>query len=332
MATSLKGLSRDPELFTAGHRACSGCGFPQAIRLVLKAAEHPVVASSATGCLEVTSTVYPFTSWRSSFIHSAFENAAATISGIEAAYRALTRFGRPPRKIEFIAFAGDGGSYDIGLQALSGALERGHDFLFVCYDNEAYANTGVQRSGATPRAAATTTTPSGRESYGKVQERKNLTAIVAAHGIPYVAQASIAHWRDLVVKTKKALAVEGPAFINILAPCRLSWATPPEETVDLVFHAVDCCYWPLYEVENGRWKLSLKPKRKRTYVDWLRRQGRFQHLFRNGNEEFLQELEAEVDRRWHELLARCGEAAWSDGAGDGRGRGDGAASEAQDQG
>lgn len=304
---SLKELARRPELFTPGHRACSGCGFPQAVRLVLKAAKNPVVAAVATGCLEVTSTIYPFSSWGCSFIHTAFGNVASTMSGVESAYRVLERFGRNGVKRDFVAFGGDGGSYDIGLQALSGALERGHNFLYVCYDNQGYANTGIQRSGATPRGATTTTTPSGKEQPGKLQPRKDLTAIVAAHGIPYVAQTSIAHWRDLVVKAGKGFRADGPAFLNVLAPCRLIWSTPPEETVDLTRHAVDCCFWPLYEVVDGRWKLTLKPKRKRTYKEWLRRQGRFQHLFREENAGLLEELESEVERKWHELLVRCGE-------------------------
>ncbi|MGI6037360.1 MAG: thiamine pyrophosphate-dependent enzyme [Limnochordia bacterium] len=303
--TTLKELARRPELFTAGHRACAGCGFPQAVRLVLKAAKNPLVVGAATGCLEVTSTIYPYTAWGCSFIHNAFENAAATVSGVEAAYRVLRRRGRVKAKFDFIAFGGDGGTYDIGLQSLSGAMERGHNMLYVCYDNQAYANTGIQRSGATPKGASTTTTPAGRVLDGKPQARKDLTAIMAAHNLPYVAQASVAHWKDLVRKTEKALAVEGPAFINVMAPCRLSWATPPEDTIDLVKHAVDSCFWPLYEVENGHWKLSYKPRERKSYVDWLRRQGRFRHLFQPGKEELLETLEAEVEERWQVLLERC---------------------------
>jgi pyruvate ferredoxin oxidoreductase beta subunit len=301
--TTLKELATKGELFSAGHRACAGCGFPQTVRLVLKAAERPVVAAVATGCLEVTSTIYPYTSWGCSFIHNAFENAAATISGVEAAYRALKRKGMEG-EFDFIAFGGDGGTYDIGFQSLSGAMERGHNILYVCYDNQAYANTGIQRSGATPRGASTTTTPAGRALDGKPQARKDLTAIMAAHNIPYVAQAAVAHWKDLVTKVQKALAVDGPAFINVLAPCRLSWAIPPEDTIDVVRHAVDCCFWPLYEVEEGRWRLTYRPRERKSYVDWLRRQGRFRHLFQPGREELLKELEREVEERWQALLAR----------------------------
>jgi len=304
---TVKDLEKRPELFNPGHRACAGCGFPQAVRLVLKASKNPVVVSVATGCLEVTTTVFPQTSWGCSYIHNAFENAAATISGVEAAYRGLKRFGHlTDQKFHFIAFGGDGGTYDIGFQALSGALERGHNFLYVCYDNEAYANTGIQRSGATPKGASTTTTPAGKIGSGKNQFRKDLTAIAAAHRIPYAAQGSITHWKDLVAKAEKGLDVEGPAFLNILAPCRLSWGTAPEETIDLVRHAVDSCFWPLYEVEKGKWKLNYKPREKKSYIEWLKRQRRFRHLFNGRNKELLLELQAEVDRRWEELLEKCG--------------------------
>lgn len=298
------------ELFTGGHRACAGCGFPPTVRMVLLAAsDRPVVAGAATGCLEVTSTIFPQTAWRCAFIHNAFENVAATIGGVEAAARALGRKGKLKADFHFIAFGGDGGTYDIGLQSLSGAMERGHRMLYVCYDNEGYANTGMQRSGATPRGAATTTSPSGRSSAGKPQRRKDLTGILAAHKIPFVAQTSVAHWSDLTTKVQKALQADGPAFINVLAPCRLIWGIPPEETVDVTRHAVDTCFWPLYQVENGRWKLTYRPREKKPLAEWLKRQARFKHLFTGEHEDLLAELQAEVDQNWEELLARCGELA-----------------------
>lgn len=304
----LKELTEKPELYSGGHRACAGCGFPVMIRQVLRAVETPVVVGAATGCLSVTSALYPYTSWRTPFIHNAFENVAATMSGVEAAYKVLKRQGVIDREIRFIAFGGDGGTYDIGFQSLSGAMERGHRLLYICYDNQAYANTGIQRSSATPRGANTTTTPAGAKSYGKPQPRKNLTFIMAAHGIPYVAQAAISHWHDLMTKVRKALAVDGPSFMNILAPCRLSWGINPEETVDLVEEAVNSNFWPLYEVESGKWRLNFKPKKKTPYRDWLRRQTRFRHLFTPEHEHILEELQEEVDRNWEELLRRCGEA------------------------
>ncbi|MEW6227397.1 MAG: thiamine pyrophosphate-dependent enzyme, partial [Bacillota bacterium] len=191
---NLKDLTKKDELLCGGHRACAGCAAPIAVRQVLKAVDTDVVVGCATGCLEVTTTIYPFTSWKVPFIHSAFENSAATISGAEAAYRALKKKGKMTRDIQFIAFGGDGGTYDIGFQSLSGAMERGHDMVYICYDNEAYMNTGIQRSSATPKGASTTTSPAGRVMPGKTQFRKDLTAIMAAHNIPYAAQAVPSHW------------------------------------------------------------------------------------------------------------------------------------------
>ncbi len=220
---SLKELSRQPEIVTGGHRLCAGCGAPIVVRQALKALKHPVVVANATGCLEVATAIYPYTAWRCSWIHSAFENAAATMSGVEAAYRSLKRQGKIKDEIRFIAFGGDGGTFDIGFQSLSGAMERGHRMVYLCYDNEAYMNTGIQRSSATPMGAETTTTPAGQVIPGKVQHRKDLTAIMAAHDIPYVAQVSPSHWNDLVTKLEKAFEADGPAFINAIAPCPRGW-------------------------------------------------------------------------------------------------------------
>lgn len=303
---SLKEMAGKPEKFHPGHRACSGCGFPILIRLVLRASDEPVVVCAATGCLEVTSTIYPYTAWGVPFIHNAFENAAATLSGVEAAFRAMSRQDRTSGPVRFIAFGGDGGTYDIGLQSLSGAMERGHRMLYVCYDNGAYANTGIQRSSATPRGANTTTSPVGKESPGKRQPRKDLTGIMAAHRIPYVAQAAVSHWNDLVTKVRKALSVDGPTFINAMAPCRLSWGIDPEDTVDMTRLAVDTCFWPLYEVENGQWRINYRPREKKGLADWLRRQTRFRHLFEPAQQDILADLQQEVDERWDELQRRCG--------------------------
>ncbi|HEY5468341.1 MAG TPA: thiamine pyrophosphate-dependent enzyme, partial [Coriobacteriia bacterium] len=209
MAT-IKELSRREDRLEGGHRLCGGCGASIAVRQVLLGAgETPIVAGCATGCLEVSTTIYPYSSWKVPFIHNAFENAAATISGVEAAFKGMQRAGKIPadKKVKFVAFGGDGGTYDIGLQSLSGAMERGHKMLYVCYDNGAYMNTGFQRSGATPTGAWTTTSPVGAESPGKLQQRKNLTELMIAHGIPYVAQASPHDPRDLVRKAAKALSI-----------------------------------------------------------------------------------------------------------------------------
>lgn len=307
MAT-IKELSRREERLTGGHRLCAGCGASIAVRQVLLGTEDPVVAGSATGCLEVSTTPYPFTAWNVPFIHNAFENSAATMSGVEAAYQALKRKGKIPanKKIKFVAFGGDGGTYDIGLQSLSGAMERGHDMLYVCYDNGAYMNTGIQRSGSTPFGASTTTSPAGKVRQGKPQARKDLTQIMAAHNIPYVAQASISHWKDLVKKAEKAFAVEGPAFINVMAPCPRGWRTPNEKTIEIAKLAVQTGFWPLYEVEDGEWKLNFKPKELKPIEDFLKPQGRFKHLFKPGNEHMLEEWQNQVDKNWEQLKRRCG--------------------------
>ena len=295
-----------------GHRMCAGCAAPTVVRQVLMGASGPVVVSSATGCLEVSTTIYPYTAWKDSFIHTAFENSAATLSGVETAFRALKKKGLIAEDVKFIAFGGDGGTYDIGLQSLSGAMERGHRMVYVCYDNGAYMNTGFQRSGATPEGAWTTTSPVGDESAGKLQHRKNLTEIMVAHGLQYVAQASPHDPRDLVRKAAKALAVDGPAFLNILAPCPRGWRSDGAESIDLAREAVNTCYWPLFEVENGEYRLTYRPHHKLPLAPWLKRQGRFAHLFQKGNEWQLGNLERWIDEEWEKLLRKCGEPTEAD--------------------
>jgi pyruvate ferredoxin oxidoreductase beta subunit len=311
MATKLtpKELSKHPERLAPGHRLCAGCGASIIVRQMLAAIDDPVVIANATGCLEVATTIYPYTAWRVPWIHNAFENAASTISGVEAAYRSLVRQGKiPDQNVKFLAFGGDGGTYDIGIQALSGAVERGHQFLYVCYDNGAYMNTGIQRSSATPHGAHTTTSPAGKVIPGKQGYRKDLTAIMAAHDIPYVAQAAPSQWRDLMKKTRKAVDCGGPAFMNVLSSCNRGWRHGTDETIEITQLALDTCYWPLFEVEDGEWRLTYKPKEKLPVEEWLKRQGRFRHLFRPENRHVIDELQAEVDRRWERLLKLCGEA------------------------
>ena len=306
MAINIKKLANEPELLASGHRACVGCTGATIIRQVLRAAGPDTVISFATGCMEVVTTIYPYTAWRVPYIHNAFENAAATISGVETAYRALLKKGKIDKKINFIAFGGDGGTYDIGLQSLSGALERGHNFLYICYDNEAYMNTGIQRSGATPRGAATSTTPAGKVIPGKPQNRKDLTAVIAGHHIPYVAQASPHNFIDLMKKVQKALSTDGPAFMNVLMPCPRGWRFPEPEGIDMARHAVESCFWPLYEIENGVYKINYIPKKKEPLENWLKRQGRFKHLFIPKNRYIIDELQAEVDKNWEELKKKAG--------------------------
>ena len=310
MATplKLKELYKKEDRLTPGHRLCAGCAAPIVVRQILAAIDEPVVLSNATGCLEVSTTIYPYTAWDVPWIHSAFENAASTMAGVEAMYRSLVRQGKmEERNIKFVAFGGDGGTYDIGIQALSGLLERGHRVLYVCYNNEAYMNTGIQRSGATPLGAWTTTSPVGKVIPGKPRPRKDLTAIVAAHDIPYAAQASPHNWRDLMRKVRKAVAADGASFLNVLSSCNRGWRHPTDMTIEISRLAADTCYWPLYEVENDDWRLTYRPKEKLPIEEFLRPQGRFRHLFREENKHVIEKLQGEVDRKWKQLLKRCGE-------------------------
>ncbi len=306
---TLKELVKREERITPGHRLCPGCGAAMMVRQMLLAIEDPVVMCVATGCLEVSTTIFPYTAWRIPWIHCAFENAASTISGVEAAYRALSRKGKINRRIVFIGVGGDGGTYDIGLQALSGAVERGHNMIYVCYNNEAYCNTGYQRSSATPLGAHTTTSPPGRVIPGKPQHRKNLTFIMAAHGIPYVAQTAVSRWADLTRKMEKAAQVDGPAFINVLCHCVPGWGIKDDEGPEVTDLAVKTCVWPLFEVENGtEWKLNFKPKEKLPVEEWLKRQRRFAHLFKDEKgRKVIEEFQRQVDKEWEYLLRLCGE-------------------------
>ncbi len=310
MYTSLKDTMNKKERLAGGHRMCAGCGGTVAVRNVLRGLhdEDHAVIGSATSCLEVSTFMYPYTAWQDSFIHNAFENAAATISGVEAAYNVMKRKGKIDDTYKFIAFGGDGGTYDIGFQSLSGAMERNHDMVYVCYDNGAYMNTGIQRSSATPRFADTTTTPLGSESNGKVQSRKDLTQVMAAHHIPYVAQTTfIKNFSDLHKKAEKAIYTPGAAFLNVMAPCPRGWRYPAQDLMKICNLAVETCYWPLFEVENGKWTLNYKPKNKLPIEDFIKPQGRFKHLFKKGNEDLIAQFQQEVDERWEQLLRLCEE-------------------------
>lgn len=250
--------------FTGGHRLCAGCGAGVVVAGVLRALEPEdrAVVVNATSCLEVSTFMYPYTAYMDSYIHSAFENAAATCAGVEAAYNALRRRGKVEGTVKFITFAGDGGTYDIGFQSLSGAMERGHDMVYVCYDNEAYMNTGIQRSSSTPRFASTTTSPIGSAQPGKRQNKKDLTEIMVAHRIPYVAQtAPLGNFKDLHTKSRKAIYTQGPCFLNILSPCPRGWDYPMAKLAEITRLAVDTCVWPLFEVEEGVWHLNYIPKK-----------------------------------------------------------------------
>lgn len=300
-------VANKPSRFTAGHRMCAGCGAPPVARMVLRALkeeDHAVIAN-ATGCMEVSTFIYPYTAWTDSFIHTAFECTAATLSGAEAAYQSMKKQGKLPENVEtkFIAFGGDGGTYDIGIQSLSGAMERGHDMTYVCYDNGAYMNTGIQRSSATPKFADTTTSPAGKVIPGKMQSRKDLTKIMVSHHLPYVAQTiGYMNFKDLYEKSEKAIYTKGPTFLNIMAPCPRGWGYPTDMLMQINKLAVETCYWPLYEVIDGKYKINYKPAKKLPIEEFLRPQKRFKHMFKPGNEWMIEEFQKEVDARWQELL------------------------------
>jgi pyruvate ferredoxin oxidoreductase beta subunit len=302
------------ERLTSGHRMCPGCGSPINIKMVLAAIKDPVVIINATSCLEVATTIYPYTSWKTPWIHNAFENAAATASGVIEAYHAVLKkkpADRPkwakklPDNVKFVVVGGDGSYYDIGLQSLSGALERRHQALYICYDNGAYMNTGNQRSGATPRGANTTTSPVGKVQQGKKDVRKDLTAIVEGHHIDFVAQASISNFVDLTEKVKKAIAVDGPSFINLISPCQRSWGFDPSQTVQLAKMAVETNYWPLYEIDHGKFILNYVPKEKVPIVQWFKMQKRFKHLLLPENAQLLEEIQEDIDRQFARLQKRA---------------------------
>ena len=301
---SLQDMAKKDSAFSSGHRMCAGCPVPIFTKMLTRVSDYELVVGSATGCLEVASSIFPYSAWKVPWIHTAFENVSAMMSGIEALEKVKRKKNGGDKKVKFIATGGDGGTYDIGIQSLSAAMERGHDLLYICYDNGAYMNTGVQRSGATPLGAATTTSPVGTVIAGKQQQRKDLTRIMIAHHIPYVAQASIHNPIDLSNKIKKGIEIDGPAFINILCPCIPGWRIAPDMAVESARLGVDSCFWPLYEVEDQKFKINYMPKEKLLVTDWLFTQGRFRHLKDDKWSHLVEEFQARVDEQWDWLLAR----------------------------
>lgn len=302
-----KELSK-PERFAPGHRLCSGCGAGILCRAVTRALDEndKAVICNATGCLEVSSFLYPYTAWQDSYIHSAFENASAVASGVAAAYKRKREKGELDQTYKIIAIGGDGGTYDIGFQSLSGAMERGTDMVYFCYDNEAYMNTGIQRSSSTPRFANATTTPAGTVSTGKEQNKKDLTEVMAAHNIPYVAQTTfIGNMKDMHEKAHRAIYTPGAAFVNVMAPCPRGWQYKTEDLALVCKMAVETCVWPLYEVIDGKWYLSYEPRKKLPVEEFMKLQGRFKHCFKAGNEWTIEEAQKYVDEKWERLLEKC---------------------------
>ena len=269
----------DDHLFTSGHTACAGCGQAIAARIVIDACGANTIVVNNTGCLEVFSTKFPESAWGVPWIHSLFENCAAVASGVEAGLRYLGK----KDTVNVIAQAGDGGTADIGLQALSGMWERGHDVLFVCYDNEAYMNTGIQRSGLTPFDTNTTTSPVGAQSLGNLRPKKPMPEIAVAHGIPYVATASAAFMQDLQRKVKKAISIKGPKYIQVHVPCPLGWRHETNLTLQVGKTAVETGLYPLFEFENGL-LLSQRKITPKPVEEYLKIQGRFKHLLNNPEE------------------------------------------------
>ena len=308
---NLKQFSTSNDRFEGAHLLCPGCAHSIIVRELLNCTDDNLVIANATGCLEVCTAVYPHTSWDASWIHIGFENAATAASGAEAMYKTLKRKGRlkdPNKPVKFVAFGGDGATYDIGFQFLSGAVERGHDFTYICLDNEVYANTGGQRSSSTPIGASTSTTPAGRVSYGKKRMKKDMVAIMAAHGAPYVAQVAPNKWKDMVKKYQTALATEGPVYINAMSACTTEWKFPSHETIDISDLATDSLVFPLYEIVNGHeLHITYRPKNVIPVRDYLGAQGRFKHLFKKENEYLIDEMQKAVDKKW-EMLQRREEA------------------------
>ncbi len=290
------------ENFAPGHRACIGCGEALAVRLACKALGENVIVANATGCMEIVSSQLPFTSWRVPWIHTLFENTAAVASGVESALKMLMKKGRiAKQEITVVAMAGDGGTSDIGLQALSGAMERGHNFLYICFDNEAYMNTGIQRSSATPFGASTTTSPAGKMSMGQFTWKKNMPAIAAAHNIPYVATACPSYPFDLLAKVEKGAKTPGPAYVHILSVCPTGWRWATDLTRKIGRLAVETGIFPLYEIENGQYKLNLDLPKLRPVTDYMKLQGRFRHL----SEDLIAKIQKRVSAEYAEIKEKA---------------------------
>ena len=302
MYEQIKGLKELPtdEPLSPGHRLCPGCGASVVVRQVLLAAPKDTIVANATGCLEVSTALFPYSAWNRPWIHSAFENAAAVASGIESGLKALERRGEA-KQHPIVVFGGDGGTYDIGFQALSGAMERGHRFLYVCYDNEAYMNTGIQRSGGTPMGAWTTTTQVGSARGGKVEAKKDLISIVVAHRVPYAATASISHWKDLMTKVRKALSKDGPTFLHVMAPCTRGWRFDSAKTIRMARLAVETRFFPLYEVEDGMYRLTFPVPSPKPVEEYLKLQGRYSHLFLPQNLSELETIKNGVTNNYRRL-------------------------------
>ena len=303
---NLKQFSNVAERFEGSHLLCPGCAHGMIVREVLNAVEGPLLIGTSTGCLEVSTAVYPYTSWNVPWIQIGFENSSTAISGAEAMYKALVKKGKyNGKKPKFVAFGGDGSTYDIGFQWISGCFERGHDITYICLDNEVYANTGGQRSGSTPLGSSTSTSPAGSVSYGKKEKKKDILLIMAAHGAPYVAQVAPNKWKDMNKKIKRALDTEGPTFINAMSACTTEWRFSSNKTVEVSDLAVDSLVFPLFEIIDGKeLNITYRPKNIVPVRDYLGAQARFKHLFKPENEHIIEQLQKDVNNRWEYLQRR----------------------------
>nr|WP_227761799.1 thiamine pyrophosphate-dependent enzyme [Zhaonella formicivorans] len=291
----------EEEFVAHGRGGCPGCAAVIGARMATKISGKKTIMINSTGCMCVNygyngAPLFPY-------VHSLFENAGSVISGIDAALKALGR----REDVNLIVYAGDGGTVDIGFQALSGAVDRGHRFLYICYDNEGYMNTGVQRSGATPYGASTTTTPVGAKAKGEPRplgRKKDMVRVMAAHGIPYTATASIAYPLDYMRKVQTALQVDGPSYIHLLSPCSPGWGIEPKDTVTVARLAVQTNFAPLYEITGGAaFKVNIKPQKPKPVREYLATQKRFRHLLAKENESELELIQQAVDARFKYLLS-----------------------------
>jgi len=305
---SLKSFSTAAERFEGAHVLCPGCAHSIIVREVLNATNDNLVVGASTGCLEVCTAIYPHTSWDCSWIHIGFENSSTAIAGAETANKALRRKGRisaDTPEPKFIAFGGDGATYDIGFQWLSGCFERGHNMMYVCLDNEVYANTGGQRSSSTPIGASATTTPAGSDSFGEKRNKKDMLSIMAAHGAPYVAQVAPNKWKDMVKKIQKGFDANGPVYINAMSACTTEWKFPIHQTIEVSDMGTDSLVFPLYEIIEGKeLNITYRPKNIVAVRDYLGVQPRFKHLFKKENEYLIDEWQKRVDANWEYLQKR----------------------------
>ena len=304
---NLKEFSTSADRFEGANLLCPGCAHSIIVREILNATNDDLILSSSTGCLEVCTAVYPYTSWDASWIHIGFENSSTAISGVEAMHKALKTKGRlkQDRDPKFVAFGGDGASYDIGFQWISGCFERGHDMMYVVLDNEVYANTGGQRSSSTPIGSSATTSPAGRISYGEKMNKKDMLTIMAAHGSPYVAQVAPNKWKNMIKAVQQGLNTEGPTFINAMSACTTEWKFDPADTVAISDLATDSLVFPLYEIINGKeLNITYRPKNVVPVEEYLAAQGRFKHLFKDQYKYLIKEWQERIDGNWEYLQRR----------------------------